>query len=148
MDVVRFRPRSHLPVASDDLDRAFDRLMRGWMDSSAFSVFDWSPSVDVAETKDEIVVKAEIPGVSKDDIDLTIENNRLMISGEKRQEEHEEGKNYYRTERSYGSFRRIFNLPAQADAEKVSASYDDGVLTVKIPKSEVAKGKKIDITSG
>jgi len=102
----------------------------------------------VAETKDEILVKAEIPGVNKDDIDITVENNRLTISGEKRQEEEQEGKDYYRTERSYGSFRRIFTLPAQADTDKVKASYDDGVLTVKIPKTEVAKGKKVDITSG
>ncbi len=147
MEVVRFRPRRHLPVAGDDLDRAFDRLMRGWVNSSAFSEFDWSPSVDVSETKDEILVKAEIPGVSKDDIDITVENNRLTISGEKRQEEEQEGKNYYRTERNYGSFRRVFTLPAQADTDKVKASYDDGVLTVKIPKTEVAKGKKVDITS-
>lgn len=147
MEVVRFRPRGHLPVASDDLDRAFDRVMRGWVNSSVFSDLDWSPSVDVAETNEEIVVKAEVPGVSKDDIDLTVESNRLIISGEKRQEEEEEGKNYYRTERSYGSFRRIFSLPAQADTDNVQASYDDGVLTVRIPKTEVARGKKIDIKS-
>jgi len=147
MAIVRWRPRNYYPATADDFDNAVNRMMRSWLGAPSESEFDfdWNPSVDVAETSDEIEVKAEIPGVGKEDIDVTVENNRLMISGEKRQEQEEEGKNYYRTERCYGSFRRIFTLPTQADADKVTASFENGVLTVKVPKTEVAKGKKIDI---
>jgi HSP20 family protein len=145
MELVRWRPRTRLPIVQDDMDRAFDRLMRQWASPVSFSEAGWNPSVDVIETDDEIVVKAEIPGVSMDDIDLTVENNRMILSGEKKQEHEEKDDNYYLMERSYGSFRRIFVLPAQADAERVVASYEDGLLTVTVPKSEVAKGMKIDI---
>lgn len=145
MELVRWRPRTRLPIVQDDIDRAFDRLMRQWASPVSFSEAGWNPSVDVIETDDEIVVKAEIPGVSMDDIDLTVENNRMILSGEKKQEHEEKDDNYYLMERSYGSFRRIFVLPAQADAERVVASYEDGLLTVTVPKSEVAKGMKIDI---
>jgi HSP20 family protein len=145
MELVRWRPGRHLPIVQDEMDRAFDRLMRQWASPVSFSEAGWNPSVDVVETDDEIVVRAEIPGVNRDDIDLTVENNRMIISGEKKQEHEEKDDNYYLMERSYGSFRRIFVLPAQADADKVAASYKDGVLTVTVPKTEVAKGKKIDI---
>jgi HSP20 family protein len=145
MELVRWRPRTRLPIVQDDIDRAFERLMRQWASPVSFSEAGWNPSVDVIETDDEIVVKAEIPGVSMDDIDLTVENNRMILSGEKKQEHEEKDDNYYLMERSYGSFRRIFVLPAQADAERVVASYEDGLLTVTVPKSEVAKGMKIDI---
>jgi len=150
MAIVRWRPSRYYPAPVDDFDRAVDHMMRNWLGAPGQPELDldWNPSVDVAETSDEIEVKAEIPGVNKDDIDVTVENNRLIISGEKRQEEEEEGKNYYRSERIYGSFRRIFTLPTQADADRVKASFENGVLTVKIPKTEVAKGKKVDITSG
>ena len=145
MAIVRWRPQNYYPTPRvDEFDRAVERMMRGWLRGPEFD-FDWNPSVDVAETADEIEVKAEIPGVTKDDIDVTVENNRLIISGEKRQEEEKEGKNYYRSERMYGSFRRIFTLPSQADADKVKANFENGVLTVRIPKTEVAKGKKIDV---
>ena len=142
MELVRWSPRRHLPIVQDEIDR----LMRHWASPISFSETGWNPSVDVVETDDEIVVKAEIPGVSKDDIDLTVENNRIIISGEKKQEHEEKEDNYYLMERSYGSFRRIFVLPAQADADRVVASYKDGILTVTVPKTEVAKGKKIDIS--
>jgi HSP20 family protein len=145
MELVRWRPRTRLPIVQDDMDRAFDRLMRQWASPVSFSEAGWNPSVDVIETDDEIVVKAEIPGVSMDDIDLTVENNRMILSGEKKQEHEEKDDNYYLMERSYGSFRRIFVLPAQADADRVVASYEDGLLTVTVPKSEAAKGMKIDI---
>lgn len=147
MELVRWRPHRHLPIVQDEIDRAFDRLMRQWASPISFSEAGWNPSVDVIETDAEIVVKAEIPGVNKEDIDLTVENNRMIISGEKKQEHEEKDDNYYLMERSYGSFRRIFVLPAQADTEKVAASYRDGVLIVTVPKSDVAKGKKIDIAA-
>ncbi len=147
MELVRWRPRRSLPTPQDEFDRAFDRLLRTWWSpfSFPFSDLDWNPSVDVAETDSEIIVKADVPGVSKDDIDVTVDNNQLIISGEKKHEEEEKGKNYYHMERRYGSFRRVFALPSTADTDNVKASYENGVLTVSIPKTEVAKGKKVKI---
>lgn len=145
MELVRWRPRRNLPVAQGEIDRAFDRLLRNWWTPATFSEFDWNPSVDVAETDTDIVVKADVPGVSKDDIDITVDNNQLIISGEKRQEIEEKEKDYYHMERRYGSFRRVFGLPSTADTDKITAGYENGVLTVTIAKTEVAKGRKVEI---
>jgi len=148
MELVRWRPKRNLPAVQDELDRAFDRLLRNWMSPASLSEFDWNPSVDIAETEDSIVVTAEVPGVSMDDIDVSVDENQLVISGEKKQEDEQKEKSFYRMERSYGSFKRIFTLPRSADINKVSAVHSDGVLTVTIPKAEVARGKKIEVTTG
>jgi HSP20 family protein len=84
--------------------------------------------------------------MSKDDIDISVEDSQLILSGEKRQEQEEKDASYYRVERSYGSFRRIFTLPARVDVAAVKASYQDGILTVRVPKAEAAKAKKIEIS--
>jgi HSP20 family protein len=146
MELVRWRPRRDLPVLPEEVDRALDRMVRTWMGPVSFSEFSWSPVVDVSETSDEVVVKAEMPGMSKDDIDISVEDNQLILSGEKRQEQEEKDASYYRVERSYGSFRRIFTLPARVDVAAVKASYQDGILTVRVPKAEAAKAKKIEIS--
>jgi len=143
MELVRWRPRTEMPALQDDLDRTVDRLFRTWMGPVSFSEFNWHPTVDVGETNDEVVVKAEMPGMSKDDIEINVEDNQLILSGEKKQEQKDT--NYYRVERSYGAFRRIFTLPARVDVSKVKATYQDGVLTVRVPKSEAAKARKIEI---
>lgn len=145
MEMVRFRPRRNLPVVQGEIDRAFDRLLRNWLAPATFSEFDWNPSVDVAETDQKIIVKADIPGVSREDIDITVDKNQLIISGEKKQENEENDANYYHMERRNGSFRRVLALPSTADTDKIKAGYDSGVLTVTIPKAEVAKGRKIEI---
>jgi len=146
MELVRWRPRRDLPALPDDAERMFDRVLRGWMGPVSFSEFSWNPVVDVSETNDEVVVKAEMPGMSKDDIDISVEDNQLILSGEKKQEQEEKEADYYRVERSYGSFRRIFTLPARVDVGKVQASYQNGVLTVRVPKAEAAKARKIEIS--
>jgi HSP20 family protein len=133
-------------VLPEEVDRALDRMVRTWMGPVSFSEFSWSPVVDVSETSDEVVVKAEMPGMSKDDIDISVEDSQLILSGEKRQEQEEKDASYYRVERSYGSFRRIFTLPARVDVAAVKASYQDGILTVRVPKAEAAKAKKIEIS--
>jgi HSP20 family protein len=146
MELVRWRPRRDLPVLPEEVDRALDRMVRTWMGPVSFSEFSWSPVVDVSETSDEVVVKAEMPGMSKDDIDISVEDNQLILSGEKRQEQEEKDASYYRVERSYGSFRRVFTLPARVDVAAVTASYQDGILTVRVPKAEAAKAKRIEIS--
>ncbi len=107
----------------------------------------WAPPVDVSETEDAYVVKAELPGMSREDLDITLENNVLRIAGERKFDRDEKKENYHRIERSYGAFSRAFALPTQVDAEKVEATFKDGVLTVTVPKAEQARPRKISIAA-
>jgi Molecular chaperone (small heat shock protein) len=105
----------------------------------------WSPSVDIYETENEIVIKAELPGMEAKDIDIKLENNVLMLKGERRFERESNKDNYHRVEMSYGNFSRSFSLPAFVDENKVRAEYNDGLLKVFLPKKEQAKSKQIKI---
>ena len=145
MELVRWRPRRYVPAMRYDIDRAFDRLMRSWASPASFSEFDWNPSIDVSESDDGIVVKAEIPGVNPEDVHISIDDNHLIISGEKRREWEGKDKDYCCVERSYGSFRRSLALPSGADVDDVKASSKDGVLSILIPKSDDKKSRKIEI---
>jgi len=100
------------------------------------------PSVDIFEEGDNVVVKAELPGIKKEDVDVSITDNTVSISGEKKKEEKVERKNYYREERSYGSFTRSFRLPVEVQPDKAKASFKEGVLEIRIPKTEEAKKKE------
>jgi HSP20 family protein len=106
---------------------------------------EWLPSLDVAETKDEIVVKAEVPGMDPKDIDISLSDGLLTIKGEKKQEREEKEEDYHLVERSYGTFTRSIRLPSEVKTDKISASYKNGVLKVTLPKSEEAKQKEIKI---
>ena len=113
-------------------------------DEQTFS--EWSPTVDIKEDDDNYLIKADVPGVDQKDIDVRLDNGILSISGEKKEEkESGKGTKSHRTERFYGSFTRRFTLPTAIKVDKVDASYKDGVLSLKIPKSEEAKPKAIDI---
>jgi len=107
----------------------------------------WSPAVDILETENELVLTADLPGISMDNIDVRIENGTLALSGERKFErsEKDEKKGYHRIERSYGTFKRYFSLPDSVDAEKVAASYENGVLKVTLPKKELAKPRTIKV---
>jgi len=107
----------------------------------------FAPAVDVVETKDAILVKAELPGIDSKDLDISITGDLLTIRGEKKSEREEKGKNFHRMERSYGSFTRTVEIPSYANTDKVLADYKDGVLTVSLAKKEEAKEKtvKVDI---
>ena len=147
MALVRWRPSEEwFPALSDirrEIDRIFDEFWRGIGPAPAV----WTPRVDVAETDDAVVVTAELPGMDKDDIKVSIENNVLTISGEKKQEKEEKGKTYHWSERVYGRFSRSFTLPVQVDANKVKAVYKNGVLTLTLPKVEEAKPRQIEIST-
>ncbi len=106
---------------------------------------EWLPSLDVAETKNEIVVKAEIPGMEPKDIDISFSDGMLTIKGEKKQEKEEKEQNYHLVERSYGVFTRSIRLPADVQTDKIKASYKNGILAVTLPKSEEAKKKEVKI---
>ncbi len=101
-----------------------------------------TPSVDIFEDGNDVVVKAEVPGMKKEDLEVNFTDGDLIISGEKKQEEKVEKKNYYRMERSYGSFARSFRLPADVQGDKAKATFKDGVLVIRVPKTEEAKKKE------
>jgi len=107
--------------------------------------YTWYPSVDISETDDSYEVRAELPGVPQDDIQVSVKENHLTIKGEKRQEQVDNGKNYRRVERTYGNFQRAFTLPPTVKAEDIKAEFKDGVLTLEIPKAEESKSTEIPI---
>jgi HSP20 family protein len=114
----------------------------------ALTVAQWSPLVDITEDEKEYLIKAELPDMKKEDVRLTVENEVLAISGERKFEKEEKGRKYHRVERAYGSFVRSFSLPEDADGSKVSADFKDGMLQVHLPKSQKAKPKSIEIKVG
>lgn len=108
----------------------------------------WTPAVDIRETDEAFHVHAELPGLTKEDVQITLENNVLRLSGERRFEKEDEKDSYHRIERAYGSFTRSFSVPDDADDSKVSAEFKDGVLTVRLVKSEKSRPKAIDVKVG
>jgi HSP20 family protein len=106
---------------------------------------DWSPRVDIMETEDEFVIKAEIPEVNKEDVKVTVENGVLMLHGERKQEKEEKGKTFHRIERHYGAFNRSFTLPDTVDQESIKANFKDGMLSIRLQKSKEARPKAIDV---
>jgi HSP20 family protein len=124
-----------------------DDFFESFLDSfNTMSNVSWSPSVNLEETKNDYIIHAELPGMNKKDIDISVENDVLTISGEKKERVQTKDSNILVSEILSGYFSRSFRLPAQIDSEKIEAKWDNGVLVVKIPKSEVAKPKKIQIS--
>ena len=146
-DVTAWHPVSDL--ASEfmnmqrEIDRMFDRFSGGTLDDGITST--WLPAVDIIENENDYLVKVELPGVDKNGVKITINDDVLTIRGEKKQEREKKDDNYHRVERSYGSFQRSFTLPSSVQSEKIEASYDNGILTVMLPKAEEAKPKEIEV---
>jgi HSP20 family protein len=105
----------------------------------------WSPAVDIYETENELVLKADLPDVEQKDIDVRVENQTLSITGERKFQQQDSGKGYHRIERNYGSFTRSFAVPNSFDTEKIAAEYKNGVLTITLPKKEAAKPRQIKV---
>jgi HSP20 family protein len=145
MAMVRFDPFRELASMQDRINRIFgDVYRRG--DDDIMLRGDWVPPVDIYENEaGEVVIKAELPGLSKEDIDLRVENNTLTIRGERRREQSVKDEQYHRVERAYGAFSRSFSLPATVDAGRVSADYRDGLLSVVLPVKEEAKPRQIQV---
>ena len=128
------------------LDNVFDNFFRGDIqDNSGLGLSTWTPAVDIAEQENEYLVKLELPGINKDDVKITVESNVLTVRGEKKQDQEVKEDNYHRVERTYGSFQRSFRLPNTVRAERIDASYKDGILTISLPKAEEAKPKQIEV---
>lgn len=146
-NLVTYDPFSELR----SLQRDVNRLFSGDIDrGSEMMSGAWNPSVDISENKDSIVLEAELPGMSPDDVNISIENNVLTIQGERRFEKKQNEDNYHRVERSYGTFTRSFTLPPTVSSENVDAAFENGVLKLTLAKREEAKPRKIEIkaTSG
>ncbi len=119
-----------------------------WSDvfsDEAVSLSKWTPSTDIIENKDNFVVHIELPGVKKEDVKITLQQNVLTISGEKKQESEAKEQDFHRVERSYGKFMRSFRLSSLVKGDAIDANYKDGILTIKLPKAEEAKPKEIEI---
>jgi HSP20 family protein len=132
-------------VLRDEMDRLFDRSL-GPVFHTTGSLSRWAPALDVYQEKDEFTVVAELPGLRKEEIELSLNDGILTISGERKQEKKNE--QTYRTERFYGRFHRSVTLPASVDGNKIKATYQDGVLKVVLPKAEEAKPKQIKVSVG
>ena len=142
MALVRWDPVREL--AGMEVDR-LNRMFADWY-GEAFNR-GWLPPVDIYETDaHEFVIKAELPDMKREDIHLTFENNVLTLRGERKFEQDVKRDNFHRVERSYGSFSRSFTLPNTVDAARISASYKDGVLTIRLPQREEAKPKQIEVS--
>jgi HSP20 family protein len=134
-----------------DADRWFDDFFRRPFSTIGFPRFKVAaaeeivPDVDMFEDGGDVVVKAEIPGMKKEDIDVTLTDGAITISGEKKKEQEIKKKNYYKWERSYGSFCRTLSLPAEIQADKVKSTFKDGVLEIRMPKTEQAKSKEVKV---
>ena len=136
MSLTHFDPLANLRLFED----AFARVLNEPQTNRP-----WSPTVDIYETEDELVLKADVPDVDLKDIDVHVENQTLTISGQRKFEQQDSGKGYHRIERSYGNFVRSFAVPNSFDTEKIGASYKNGVLSVTLPKKEAAKPRQIKV---
>ena len=141
------RPMRNLFGFHNEMGRIFGDLLGSDENGTDTENTAWMPTVDISETENGFEIRAELPGVSESDVNVSVTDNRLTIKGEKHQAEETDGKNYHRVERRYGSFQRNFTLPKHVDTDGIKAGFADGVLTLEIPKAEAAKPTEIPITT-
>ena len=142
MPIVRWDPFSDMVQFRDEVGRWFDSLEKKKEGKRTAA---WAPDIDIKETDQNIQIKADLPGMKKEDINISVDEDQLIIRGERKIEKEEKDKDYVRVERSYGSFYRSFNIGVPVKSDQIEASYKDGVLEVVLPKAEAKKPKKIEI---
>lgn len=148
MSITKYDPFRELRSLQDEVNRLFtgafpkttlqEEILRGA----------WSPNVDIFENKDKLVLEAELPGMKTEEVDVSIENSVITISGERKFEKKGEADSYHRVERAYGSFSRSFTLPQTVTAEGATADFNDGILSIALPKREETKARKIEVKIG
>ena len=146
MNVVKYDPFRELRSLQDEMTRLFSGVMPAQFNREEMTHGAWAPSVDIYEDKDRLILEAELPGMKRDDFEISVENNVITLRGERKFEKKTDGDNYHRVERSYGSFTRSFTLPQTVTAEGATADFEDGVLRVSLPKRAETKARKIEIT--
>jgi HSP20 family protein len=145
MSITRYDPFRDLKSLQDEVNRLFSTSFTRSFGDEGIARGAWTPNVDIFENKDEIVLEAELPGMNREDFELSIENNVLTLRGERRFEKKDEADNYHRVERAYGAFSRSFTLPQTVSSENVSAEYRNGVLRVVLRKREEVKARRIEV---
>jgi HSP20 family protein len=139
MTIVRWEPFRELGLLQDEMNRLF---------TGTAAARRWMPAMDLVENEGEFVLRADLPGLTEDDIKIEFEDGTLTVSGERKSEQQSNREGYHRVERAFGSFSRSLTLPKGIDADAVSASFENGVLEVKIPKPELSKPRRIEIGAG
>jgi len=153
MAIIPWRPKDmwwdsfrDLEAIQNGMNKMFDSSLLRWLDrDSGLLEGAWSPAIDIYDSKDNVMVKADIPGMNKDEIGVSVHGDTLIIKGEKDQDKEIKEKDFVRTERFYGAFNRAIHLPSEVDADKVTASYKNGVLELMLPKKEESKPKQLKI---
>jgi HSP20 family protein len=146
MAVARWTPMGHFPSFQDEVNRLFNQFFQGGTGGEAgWGRYTWAPPVDIYETDDALVLTVDLPGVPKETVNIEIHQNTLMLRGERKPAAGVKEESYHRTERAYGPFQRSFVLPTLVDQAHVQASYHEGVLELRLPKSEAAKPRRIAI---
>lgn len=133
----------------EEMDRTFERFFHeplGVFEPKILRTEGWVPPLDVSENETEVTVRAEIPGIATKDLDISVTGHTLNIAGTKEEQEEKEGEDFYQCERRFGSFRRVIDLPETADADRVTAESDNGVVTIHVPKKAGAKPKRVEVT--
>jgi HSP20 family protein len=145
MAVVKWDPLRDLVSIQDRMNRLFEQTLSRSRAEEGITASTWSPAVDIYETPETIIMKADLPGLSREDIEIQIRDNTLTLRGERRFAKDVQQENYLRIERAYGAFQRNFTLPTTVQQDKIRAIFRDGVLELTLPKAEEAKPKKIAI---
>ena len=144
MALIRRDPWMTIPTLQNEINRLFDGMLPA-TEREETSFFNWQPSVDTIEKDNAIEIRAELPGVKKDDISIDVRNNVLTLSGERNYDENVNEENFYRRERFYGKFQRAFTLPDNVDADNIDAHFDEGILKITVPKTEERQKKQITV---
>ncbi len=145
MAIIRWDPFKDLVTLREKMNRLFEETFTGRGEEKDLISGTWTPSVDIYETENALVLTAEVPGIKGDDIEIKIEDNTLILQGQRKFEKETKEENYHRIERSYGSFYRSFTLPNSVDQDKIQAEHENGILKVTMPKKPELKPKKVKV---
>lgn len=146
MNIVKYDPFRELRNLQDEMTRLFVGVSPRGLDREEMAGGSWIPSVDIFEDKDRLVLEADLPGMNREDFDISVENNVITLRGERKFEKKVDGDNYHRVERAYGSFSRSFTLPQSVTADGAAAEFENGILRVSLPKREETKARKIEVS--
>ncbi len=147
MSLIKYDPFRELKSLQDEMNRLFMTSTARGFGEEEMASGGWAPSVDIYESENEIVLEAELPGMERSDFEVSIENNIITLKGERKFERNDDGDNYHRVERAYGTFTRSFSLPRSVVANATTADFKNGILRVSLPKKEEAKALKIEVKS-
>lgn len=145
MAIIRWDPFRDLITIREKMNRLFEEAVTSRGEDKDMMSSSWTPSVDIFETENELVLSAEIPGIDEKDIEIKLEDNTLILKGERKFEKETKEENYHRIERAYGSFHRSFTLPPYIDQDKINAEHQDGILKIVMPKMPELKPRKVKI---